>query len=299
MATSARILADSVYYDQHNKGHRLTTFEVIYQRFIHSELMTHRALSRNSGSSRAIPIEKMLDRIVKDPAMPVYWGSNRPGMQAGAELDGPDLRAARIQWLLARDSAVEHAWKLHSYGLHKQLVNRVVEPWMWITVLVTATDFANFFTQRCHPDAQPEIRLVAELMKKAYNESVPREAKQGEWHVPLIQNDEIFSDLEELKQISVARCARVSYLTHNGERDHSKDIELYNRLVSGGANGHWSPFEHVATPDPDDEYCGQLTGNFTGWRQFRKYFPQENIDQPSYLRPDVPAIELPDSFLSP
>jgi hypothetical protein len=289
--TTARILADSVCNTR-----RLTTFEVVYQRFIHAEVLTHRALSRNSSSSRALPIDKMLANILADPAMPIYWGTNKSGMQAGPELQGAQRDAAIADWLSIRDRAITDARTISAnHNLHKQLVNRIVEPWMWITVIVTATDLANFFAQRRHEDAQPEIRLVADAMWVAYTQSVPTEKSPlahdsvDGWHLPLILPDEIHLPIEQLKQISVARSARVSYLTHDHVRSTDKDLELYARLLKGGANGHWSPFEHVATPLPDpDAYCG----NFRGWRQFRKAFPQENIEQASYTRSDVPEIDV-------
>ena len=95
----------------------------------------------------------------------------------------------------------------------------------------------------------------------------------GRWHLPLIQDDERSLPDEELCKLSVARCARVSYLTHDGKRDHERDLDLYERLLGGGANGHWSPFEHVATPAADPQ---QHSANFVGWEQYRKRFPQEH-----------------------
>jgi len=271
MGFSARVLLDSIT----DAGARLTTMETRYPRFIHSELLTHRLLSRNSASSRAIPIKKMIAAVREDPAMPLWWGRNQSGMQAFEQLDDTARARAAEEWESALADALRHAERLSAsdIDLHKQLVNRLLEPFAWMTSIITATDWANFFTQRAHPDAQPEIRHIAELMLEAYRASTPRVVGAGHWHLPLIQDDERSLPEEMLCKISVARCARVSYLTHDGRRDHAKDVELYERLLGGGANGHWSPFEHVATPAAD---AGVRSGNFTGWEQYRKRFPQEH-----------------------
>jgi thymidylate synthase ThyX len=271
VAFSARVLLDSCSA----AGARLTTMEVRYPRFIHSEMMTHRVFSRNAASSRAIPIKKMIAAVRDEPAMPIYWGRNQSGMSA-REAVAPDVEAqARAQWRAALADALRHAEVLSDSGidLHKQLVNRLLEPFAWITVIITATEWANFFTQRCHEDAQPEIKHVADLMLAAYRASEPVLVEAGRWHLPLIADDERALPDDLLCRLSVARCARVSYLTHDGRRDHEKDLELYERLLGGGANGHWSPFEHVATPASD---ALARSANFAGWEQFRKRFPDES-----------------------
>ncbi|HEY0395309.1 MAG TPA: FAD-dependent thymidylate synthase [Candidatus Elarobacter sp.] len=273
MPFSARVLLDSIS----PAGVRLTTMEVRYPRFIHSELLTHRTLSRNAGSSRALPIRKMIDAVREEPAMPLWWGKNQSGMQARAEIDAAARELAEREWRRALEDALAHAERLASndINLHKQLVNRILEPFAWITVIVTATEWANFFAQRTHEDAQPELKHIAELMLAAYRASRPAPVETGEWHTPLIQSDEEATLPLELRlKLSVARCARVSYLSHFGTRDHAKDLELYERLLGGGANGHWSPFEHVATPLPS---AGAASGNFRGWKQYRKLFAQENV----------------------
>jgi hypothetical protein len=206
---------------------------------------------------------------------PVFWGKNQSGMAARAEIGDAARERAQIEWKRALDHALASAERLASpdIDLHKQLVNRILEPFAWITVIVSATEWANFFTQRCHPDAQPEIHALAELMLAAYRASTPREIPLESWHLPLVQPDERGLDSATLRKLSVARCARVSYLTHDNVRDIGKDLELYERLMSGGANGHWSPTEHVATPlDDPHETCA----NFRGWKQFRKLFGAEN-----------------------
>jgi len=205
----------------------------------------------------------------------VFWGRNQTGMSAREELDPAAVAIARAEWQAALDDALAHAERLaeKDVDLHKQLVNRLLEPFAWITVIVSATEWANFFTQRCHPDAQPEIHVLAESMLDAYRASTPREVGLGGWHLPLILPDERTLDSATLRKLSVARCARVSYLTHDNVRDVAKDLELYEKLMSGGANGHWSPTEHVATPLDDPR---EMCANLRGWKQFRKLFSAEN-----------------------
>jgi hypothetical protein len=261
---SARIVADSVS----PAGVRLVTVEASIHRFVLAELNTHRALSRNSASSRARPVAKVLADVIEDPAMPVEWGRNQSGMQAHDRVDAAAADAADRVWLAARDAAVAHAQQLADIGVHKQLVNRVLEPFLWHVVVVSATEWDNFFAQRCHPDAQPEIRTAAEAMRDAIAASTPAGVGDGEWHLPYLRDgelDELLAaghDLEIAKRISVARCARVSYLTQSGVRDWSKDLELYDRLTTQQPP-HASPLEHVATPDSTG------TGNFRGWQQLR------------------------------
>lgn len=257
MPYEARIQLDSIS----PRGHRVTTFVVTYPRFVHSEMMTHRVFSRNSASSRAIPIEKMIEQVQRDPVMPVWWGAAQKGMQATVELDGTRLVRARSQWLRAWRDAIFHARELADMGLHKQIVNRVLEPWAWITVIITATDYENFFRLRCHPDAQPEIRKIAEMMRDLYMASVPTILKMGEWHMPFMPDPAPL--IAHSLLISAARCARVSYLGHDGTNAVEKDLALAKRLYE---SGHMSPFEHQATPSKADDYH---EGNLVGWHQSR------------------------------
>lgn len=243
-------------------GIRLTTMEVRFPRFVLSEFNTHRVLSRNSASSRAVPTQRMIEKVMQNPAMPVEWGVNKAGMSASEALTAEQAQEAKAEWLRARDSAVEHVRALQKFNVHKQVINRILEPFMWHTVIVTATEWENFYSLRCAPNAQPEIRVAAELMRDAMNASQPRSVGPGEWHLPLVQDDERDLPIEQLKKVSAARCARVSYLTHDGKRDIAKDIELCERLLS---DRHLSPFEHVATPSDDAEFHA----NFRGWIQMR------------------------------
>lgn len=271
MTYSCRILADS----QGPNQIRLTTFEVTYPRFIHSELMTHRVFSRNAASSRAIPIDKMIEQVEQNPALPVWWGKNQSGMQAREELNDAEKMAARYVWLAARNEAVLKARELQRIGAHKQIVNRLIEPWMWITVLVTSTEWENFFALRTHEDAQPEIREIARMIEASLISTEPRQLQQEEWHLPLTDDIELlkqqFSD-EDIRMISAGRCARVSYLTHAGVRDPKADLTLATRLQE---SGHMSPFEHVAQAIVGEDQ--RFHGNFRGWLQFRKTLHNEDV----------------------
>lgn len=273
---STRILKDSLA----PCGKRLTTWELTYPRFVHAELMTHRLFSRNSASSRAIPTEKLIERVEKDPAMPVFWGKNQKGMQAEVEMSPEEQRRAESQWLLARDLAVQQCKHLADLGVHKQLANRVIEPWMFITVIVSATEYDNWFHLRNHKMAQPEIAWVARDMWMRSNEQKPTPRGPTEWHLPLFDEPTEFSligyDTAKAKKVSTGRCARVSYLTHEGKRDIDEDVKLHDRLSAGpatGEPGHWSPFEHVALALEKPERIG----NFIGWKQYRKEFETEHF----------------------
>jgi len=259
-------------------GQRLTTFEVTFPRIVLAEFNTHRQFSRNSASSRAIPVEKMLARVEADPFVPTYWGKNQKGMQADEELSDKERRIADGLWEGAKLDAVLNARRLLDLGVHKQLVNRLLEPFMWQTVIVTATEFKNFFALRAHKDAQPEIREIAVLMKALYDAHAPTVVPVGHWHMPLTDDaDQLRADgytEEQIRLISVGRCARVSYLTHDGKRDPKADIDLCQRLQ---ASGHMSPFEHVAQALESPE----ISGNFTGWQQFRKLQANEAIYEPA------------------
>lgn len=283
---SATIIADSIS----PWGQRITTFQLRYWRGIHSELMTHRVFSRNASSSRAIPVRKMIEQVRNKPAMPIHWGKNQSGMQAKAELSPEPMQQAKEQWLLAAEMAADIAERMNEIGLHKQVANRILEPFQYIEVVLTATDFDNWYELRHHEDAQPEIYELARLMNEAHESSEPKLLGPGEWHLPYItdfEHEKYPTDV--LLQVSAARCCRVSYLRHDGQApDVAKDIELCERLV-GARPLHASPFEHQATPDEwvDPNWFGRLIGkksgysqpdrhgNFRGWVQHRKLIEEK------------------------
>lgn len=258
----AKIILDSIS----NKDVRLTTFELSYPRFILAEFNTHRVFSRNSASSRAIPVKKLISDILNDPVVPVFWGKNQPGMQAKTQLSGFKLFLSKRLWKMASYNAIVFAYALQKIGLHKQIANRIIEPWMHTKTIVTSTEWSNFFELRNHPDAQPEFRVLAEEMFSQLQSSTPKQLKYGEWHLPYVTEDEKKNNtLEVLLKMSVARCARVSYLTHDGKIPNiDSDVELHNRLV-GSVPIHASPTEHQATPTKDV----RMHKNYRGWKQYR------------------------------
>lgn len=268
---TAKIIKDSI----NGSGDRITTWILKYPRFIHSEFMTHRVFSRNAASSRAIPAKKLIDAVINEPAMPVWWGKNEPGMQAKEEVTGDTLEICKTAWLDGRDQAVEIAKELLNQGLHKQVVNRVLEPWCHMTIVATSTEYGNFFSLRAHPDAQPEFQALAYLMLDEYKKSIPVRLPEGHWHIPFSDKMPDVDVMTKIK-IATARCARVSYLTFEGEIDVDKDLELHDRLSK---SGHWSPFEHCAYASPGT----LLGGNFKGWVQYRKTFANENAEDPRLI----------------
>lgn len=263
MTITAKIIADSIAKD----CPRITTMQLRFPRFILPEFNTHRVFSRNASSSRAIPIERMIDDIVNDTAMPVMWGSNKAGMQAGAEVDNT-LRCAEI-WRDARDAAIIEARRLAKAGVHKQHVNRLLEPYMHVNVLVTSTEWDNFFALRDHADAQPEIRALAVVMRDALDGNFPDSVCGEYWHMPYVSNDEKWEYGHHIaSKISAARCASVSYKTVDGQpMTVDKALTICEKLMSDPL--HASPFEHIAKPCPSDNK--EMTRNFTCWAQYRAF----------------------------
>lgn len=265
MSALAKVVADSIS----PSDKRITTMQLMYPRFIHAEFMTHRVFSRNASSSRAIPVAKMIEQVRTNPAMPIHWGKNQPGMQANEQLTGQALENAQDGWTRAAWLASNIAEEMMTAGCHKQVVNRILEPFQFIHVVVTATEWDNFFELRAHKDAQPEIQALAVAMREAMDASVPARLGYGQWHLPYVRDSEIgVYDIDTLRKISSARCARVSYLTHDGKKpDIDRDIELYERLV-GSRPIHASPTEHQAMPAVEAD--ARYSGNFQGWVQHRK-----------------------------
>lgn len=285
MTISASIVRDSVSVD----GQRITTFLLHYPRFIHSEFMTHRAISRNASSSRAIPFARSSRAMLADTAMPISFRQNQSGMQAGAELAGWRQTACVTVWKSMAYVSYAAAHLLDRLGAHKQYVNRLLEPYSHITVVATATDWNNFFALRIHPDAQPEIHELAIQMLRTKRASQPAPMLMGRWHLPFVTDQEIANHFASMGSgvvgstsdaawrpliaLSVARCARTSYLNHDRTGPTiAADQALHNRLL-GSHPIHASPAEHQATPDP-----GERSGNFSGWRQYRKMIPGENVE---------------------
>lgn len=270
----AKVICDSVS----PYGSRLTTLEVRFHRFVLAEFNTHRVFSRNSASSRAIPVAKMLDKARHETAFPISYPAEQKGMQGGEELEGEALHEAME---LLREIHHHTVEKIQAYvdanpdtRLHKSVLNRPMEWFLPHTVIVSSTEWLNFFAQRCSPLAQPEIRVAAEKIQEALWESSPKMLKEGEWHMPYMSNQEIedcYTFGLDPRQASAARCGRVSYLTQDGVRDPGLDVDMYARLIAADPP-HWSPLEHVATPAMEIE---QPLGNFSGWHQLRHWIANE------------------------
>lgn len=293
MTITAKVIEDSVAPN----GKRLTTFQLQYPRFIHAESKTHRVvsiadesvalleevglmdcddLSRNASSSRAIPVNKMIERTLADPAFFVHIGKNQAGMQANEEVSDEIKALFKQEWheLAGIVGGFVDRWA-NKYGIHKQVANRALEPWQHIHVIVTATELDNFFTLRAHKDAQPEIHHLALRMQEAMSMSVPVQrnddcTRASSWHLPYvtaIERAHYHAEPQFLAKLSAARCARVSYLTHDGRAPNAdEDLALYERLV-GGIPLHASPIEHQAYPLP---FPRERSNNFVGWRQNRE-----------------------------
>lgn len=262
----------------------LTTLELVYPRYIHSEFMTHRMFSRNASSSRATPVAKMIQEVCDHPVIPTEIYKNCKGMQGKELCDNCDTDCFRHAWETSIDYAVLCAKSLNELGIHKQHINRILEPFQFIRVIVTATEWDNFFKLRDSDMAQPEIRDLARAMKCAMDKPFEKLHNWSGYHIPYITNDDIndidvdntindigrfvtgFTDMvDDVLTISSARCARVSYLKHDGTPcDIDKDIDLGLQLRK---DGHMSPLEHQAVRMENKPK--KFYANFKGFKSYR------------------------------
>lgn len=294
MTITAKIIADSI--SENNK--RITTLQLRYPRFIHAEFMSHRAFSRNASSSRAIPVERMIEDVQSDTAMPIHWGANQKGMQADHENDNlihiPGISifydedgllepiTAEQAWIGSRDNAIRSARGFAAAGYHKQVVNRLLEPFMHINVVVTATEWLNFFALRNHPAAQPEIKELAIQIQQAMDNSTPSITRIGDWHLPYVSVDDKVKlaieygerSIDIALKLSIARCASVSYMTVDGQpMTIERAADLCDKLLKQSPI-HASPAEHQATPW--SSFSGaDVASNFQQWVQCRKLLAGE------------------------
>ncbi len=260
-----KIICDSI---NTHTGKRITTFQISIWKLLLAELNTHRVFSRNAASSRAVPSKKMRSRVLNDPFMPVYWGKNQSGMSASSELNKWRLFFSKLIWRLTAKLVAFSHFLLEKLGLHKQICNRIIEPWLSANVVITATEFDNFFKLRDHTAAQPEFQHIASKMKYLYDLGIPRPLSYNEWHIPYIQTNESNLPLDIKLRISTARCARVSYYYHDGKVSNIEDdLKLFDRLV-GGEIKHSSPSEHQACVSKEDICSGNFKG---GWIQHRAF----------------------------
>jgi thymidylate synthase ThyX len=280
---SAVVLADSISPD----GVRLTTMELVYPRMILAELNTHRVFSKNSASSRAIPTPRMIKMIREHPAVPASWRMNQAGMQGYELAPEETLIAAQGIWLEAMEDAIHHAERLDALGIHKQNVNRLVEPFVHMKTVMTGVYWENFYGLRDHHMADPTIEALAKAIRTARDASTPERLACGEWHLPYVSKTDLAIHGTNLaRKISAARCARTSYNNMDGKASTSEaDIALHDRLLIDQPI-HASPAEHQATPDKfiyTSRTEGhwerpEAHGNLTGWVQYRKLLPNENMD---------------------
>lgn len=306
-----KIIADS----KNEFGQRCISAICTFPRYLLAELNTHRMLSRNSASSRAIRFEKMVESVQKNPFIPSKWQKDHPGMQGVEYLEFPAIGYAQEKWLEARDEAIRIATYLNkTEGVTKQICNRLLEPFMYHTALITATELENFFALRAHDMAEVHLQELAYKYLEACNASEPKLLKAGEWHIPFgddIDSEALYEaakkhhygnsklpfphESEWKRRIATVRCARISYVTPGSEQkiNYQADLELHDRLAD---SGHWSAFEHCARAMDETEYEEHsltlhrkdingrtfmdttfgVCGNFIGFIQYRKLFTDEN-----------------------
>lgn len=265
---SAKIILDSIC------ATRITTFELVLPKFMVAQLNTHRAFSRNSASSRAIPHAKMRSLVQDDGFVPSSWPSHQAGMLGGEPLDGANAIAAKITWQQAKDAALDAHQRLVDLGVAKEIANRLLEPFILTTVVLTATDFDGFFAQRLPGHgAQGEMAALAQAMKASLDESKPSMLSYGQWHLPYADVD---LPLASALRQSAARCARVSYKRQGQQSTLQDDITRHDSLIE---LGHWSPLEHQAMA-LRSKIRNKHTRNFHGWAQYRALVDSDDSHLP-------------------
>jgi len=315
---SATIIADS----KDEFGNRITTYVLVFPRIVLAEFNTHRAISKNSASSRAIPFKTMLKRVTEEPFIPIRFQKDHSGMQGNEYFEGEELKEAQMKWAANAQCAAANAQGLSAFNVTKQLCNRLLEPFLYHTVICTGTEWENFFALRAHPAAEIHIADLAEKMLVAYNEGIPKQLQAGEWHIPfsdIFDEDRILAEIENNTldcastediqfirvKVATARCARVSYLNFEGKDDYGNDIRLFDTLLS---SGHMSPFEHCARAMSKSERALRVSGvgivdtwsknnevfypveahgwsgNFKGFIQLRKTLANENQIDPRVIK---------------
>lgn len=306
MTVTAQILADSVDI----YGNRITSFELVYPRIVHSELMTHRVFSKNSASSRAIPVKRMNEIIREDIARPVHFGQNQSGMQdAGEHFELINGYTPAEWWDLAVLSATKFSDAFDEAGYHKQVCNRLTEAGQHMKVVLTTTCIDNWFNLRNHEAADPTIHMLAVCMLEAFKDSTPRILHKNEWHMPYYGDgfwsedkdgrDQLGFTLSEALRISSSCCAQVSYRRLDDSLEKANDV--FARLVESEPV-HASPTEHQATPiEVDEEYVHAVgfyewpegvthldkngvlwSGNLKAWIQHRQLIPNHVCEKYDY-----------------
>lgn len=289
----AEVVADSMSPD----GVRLVSILASYPRFIHAEMLRHRVFSHSVASSRAIPTEKLIDQVREDPFIPETFNYRVKGMGVGEPLSRTDSEEVEWEWRSAANNAADHAERLRAFDVDKSRINRLLEPYLFVTDLITATEWSNFFALRDHPDAQPEFQKIARMMREVMDDSEPQHLEYGWWHLPFVTKEELFvlCDAREQEQswkmASAGRCARVSYDKQGESEDYDRSIFRAQSLIE---SGHMSPLEHVARPlhpgegnyyvsclksnleSGDHDPVTTFIGNFRGWVQMRAEIPNQH-----------------------
>ncbi len=254
-------------------GPDLVTLYVRFPRIILAEFNTHRVMSRNFRSSRAVPIHKLAEEVRNSPYVPKVFTSNRPGMQGGEPLTGRDADRARHWWLASATRAAHYAEQVCAEGAHKQHANRILEPYLYVDGVVTANQWDNFFNLRCHEDAQPDFQILAKMIESAISNSTPTVLPaSGAWHLPYVTSEDRHElrnagfDAMDFVRLSAVRCARVSYKPFDGVTAGRKELAMLSKLDPPGGLLHASPFEHQARAC----FNSDRWANFPGWEQYRR-----------------------------
>ncbi len=288
---TAKILADSV--SAFSAKRRLVTLDLTFPMFVQPQLLRHRAFSFSVQSTRAVPLKEQIRRVREEPCAPLRWGAAQRGMVAENVIDDATIQQARDAWEDAMLDAAAWAERFVELKVHQEVAARLLMPFQWCRMILSATEWNNFFALRIDPHAQAEIRLLAEAIRDAMAASTPKVLLSGEWHLPLVDDEDrewcegLLNKLEKepgphtdsvfraarsdvMCLISAGRCARVSFLQHDGTRKPARDLELGKRLVQ---EGHMSPTEHQAAPLADHN---ERSGNFVGFKQHRKIYEHED-----------------------
>lgn len=256
------VLADSIA-----QGTRLTTLMVRFPMRYLTHMNTHRKFSRNTRSMRAIKAEYFIEEVLSDPYIPEKWYHEKVGMQGPEITDPVIINSLRMQWCYLRDDAVFRAREFMKLNIHHEHINSILAPWLWTEQIISSTEWENYLLQRDHPDSVYPMQLTAQSIRRALEDSTPKLVLEGNYHLPLIREDDRELPLKTQLKLSAARCARKSYDRESSVMERERDLRVYQQLVSADPP-HMSPFEHQAVIVPDEDY---LRSNFDPpWLQQRQ-----------------------------
>lgn len=254
---------------------RIVTFELVLPKYLVAEVNKHTVLHNSCQSSRAVPVAKMIQSVEENPFIPYYWQKPHKGMQGYEYYTNENkISQLREEWLNARDNAVITAKKLQN-EVSKQTINRLLEPFMYVKMVLTGTEFGNFFNQRCpiflnnkgnkvksrtglgfgvdftstKGQADIHLQILAEMMhNEMYYNSNPVESFE---HIPYDIGKEY--PLEARLHYSASQCARISFTTITDDKQFSleRNLQLAQGLI---VEGHAEPFSHQAIGMNDNTY---------------------------------------------